>query len=372
EMLLLIAGIWVLKNVWQEKISPPAFLALFFVSVTGFLTHYDFWVFYAVMSALFCLCLLLMAVKRRDKMFWRSRELRCVLIWCVDFGAALFTTILIFPYCRWNLNRGKGQMALRSIFEFSAEKLQQIMWGYRRLSGAVFGEALSAGVGLIIMFGCIIGGGIVLYRRKEQRALTVLALTVLTAQAYQFAVCFTMPDVCEERYLWGEITIMTLCMFWGGILLLQVCFSKVKNEKGCRIGQWAAGIILFVCILAGQISVINAGRGVAYLFYEEKDVDVLREHSSIPWIVYGPTVGVYSYYDWLIPEQICFLTQEDTPEDMAAIQNLRGEDGFILYVYEDYFYHALELFEQELGRELKGSYLFRSTNLSVYLISSCP
>lgn len=376
EVLLLLAGIWILKNVWQEKISPPAFLTLFFVSVTGFLTHYDFWVFYAVLSAIFCLYLLLTAVKRRDKMFRRSRELRCVLIWCADFGVALFTTILIFPYCRWNLNRGKGQMALRSIFDFSADKLQQIIWGYRRLSGAVFGENLPAGVGLIIMFGCIIGGGIVLYRRKEQKAMAVLALTVLTAQAYQLAVCFTMPAASEERYLWGEITIMVLCMFLGGILLLQVCFSRVKNEKGRRISQWVTGIVLFACITAGQISVIDDGRGVAYLFYEEKDVDVLKEHSSIPWIVYGPMVGaysysgVYSYYDWLIPERICFLTQEDTSEDMEAIQELSGEDGFILYVYEDYFPHVLELFEQELGRELDYSYLFRSTNLSVYLIGS--
>lgn len=368
EILLLLVELWILKGVWRNKLSPAAFLVLFLVSVTGFLTHYDFWVFYAVTAALFCLWLLLSAVRRRDKMFLRSRELRCVLIWCIDFGLALFSTILIFPYCRWNLNRGKGQMALHSIFDFSAGKLQQIAWGYRRLSGSIFGETLPAGVGLIIIFGCILGGGLVLYRRKERKALTGLALTVLAAQAYQFAICFTMPDAFEERYLWGEFTIMLLCMFWGGILLLQTCFSKIKNQKTCGISRWITGVTLFVCILAGEISIIGGGRGVAYLFYEGKDVDVLKEHSDIPWIVYGPTVGVYSYYDWLIPERICFLTLEDTPEDMTAIRELQNEDSFILYTYENYFSHALELFEEELGRELEGRYLFRSTNLSVYLV----
>jgi len=372
ELLLLLAGLWVLKSVWRDRLSPAAFLVLFFVSVTGFLTHYDFWVFYAVTAALFCLYLLFSAIRRRDKRFWRSRELRCVLTWCADFGLALLTTIWIFPYCRWNLNRGKGQIALRSIFDFSAEKLQQIVWGYRRLSGAVFGEALPVGIGLIIMFGCIIGGGITLYGRKEQKALAGLVLTVLAAQAYQFLICFTMPDVPEERYLWGEITIMVLCMLWGGMLLLQAGFLKIKNEKARWIGQYITGVVLCGSILAGQLWIIDSGRGVTYLFYEEKDVDVLKQHSGIPWIVYGPTVGVYSYYDWLIPERICFLTLEDTPEDRSAIRELQGEDSFILYVYEDYFPHTMELFEQELGRELQESYLFRSTNLSVYLVGSRP
>ena len=42
----------------------------------------------------------------------------------------------------------------------------------------------------------------------------------------------------------------------------------------------------------------------------------------------------------------------------------------ILHLYEEYFPHALELFEQELGRKLEARYLFNSTNLSVYLIES--
>ncbi|MCM1058217.1 MAG: hypothetical protein NC517_11510 [Firmicutes bacterium] len=232
EMLLLIAGLWVLKNVWRDKLSSTAFLFLFLISVTGFLTHYDFWVFYAIMATLFCLYLLLLAFRKRDKGFWRSRALRSVLIWCADFGLALYTTILIFPYCRWNLNRGKGQIALHSLFDFSAEKLERIAWGYRRLSAAVFGETVSAGAGLIVMFGCIVGGGILLYRRKEYKILTGLVLTVLLAQAYQLVICFTMPGASEERYLWGEITIMTLCMFGGGICCCRPAFQR-SRMRGC-------------------------------------------------------------------------------------------------------------------------------------------
>ena len=64
------------------------------------------------------------------------------------------------------------------------------------------------------------------------------------------------------------------------------------------------------------------------------------------------------------------LTIGDTIEDRWAVQKQQDENRFILHLYEVYFPHALELFEQELGRKLEGRYLFKSTNLSVYLIES--
>lgn len=372
QVLLLLAGMWVLKSVWKNKLSPLSFIGLYLISVFGFLTHYDFWVYYAMTAAFFCMWLLAMAVKRGGRMFWRSREFICVLIWCADFALALISTILIFPYCRWNLNRGKGQTALHSLFDFSATKLKQIVWGYERLSDAVFGDSVPVTAGLLIMFGCIIGGGILLYKNKEKKLLTELALTVLTAQGYQLAVCFTMPDAWEERYLWGTFTLMMFCMVWGGILLLRFCFSKIAEDRVRRLSIFVTGMILSVCIFIGELIIIDNGRGVTYLFQEQKDVTVLKSHKDIPWIVYGPTGGVYSYYDWLIPKKICFLTDEDTVKDRQALQEIQGENRFILYLLEDYFPHTLELFEQELGRNLEGRYLFRSTNLSVYLIEAQP
>lgn len=378
QVLLLFAGMWVLESVWKNKLSPLSFIGLYLISVIGFLIHYDFWVFYAVTAAFCCMWLLVMAVKRRGKLFWRSMEFGCVLIWCADFALALFSTILIFPYCRWNLNSGKGQTALHSLFDFSTTKLKQIIWGYERLSGIVFGESVPVAAGLLLMFGCIIGGGILLYKNKEKKQLTGLVLTVLIAQGYQLAVCFTMPAGWEERYLWGTFTLMMLCMVWGGILLLRFGFSKINEDRIRRLGIYATGVILSACIFTGELIIIDSGRGIAYLFQEEKDVDVLKANADIPWIVYGPAIegfsaiGVYSYYDWLIPEKICFLTTEDTIEDRWAIKELQGENRFILYLYEEYFPHALELFEQELGRELEGKYLFPSTYLSVYLIESQP
>lgn len=368
QMLLLLAGMWVLNSIWKNKLSPFSFIGLYLISVIGFLTHYDFWVFYAITAALFCLWLLFLAYKKRGKMFWRSKEFGCVLIWCIDFALALFSTILLFPYCRWNLNRGKGQIALYSLMDFSSEKIKQIIWGYERLSRSIFGENMPVAAGLLLIFGCIIGGGILLYRKKEKKLLTGYVLTMLVAQSYQIVVCFTLPDAWEERYLWGEFTLVMLCMAWGGILLLNCIFDKIKDSRYRRISILLTSIILSVCILAGEFSIIDDGRGVAYLFQEEKDVKVLEAHKDIPWVIYGPTGGVYSYYDWLIPQKICFLTENDTDEDRWAIQELQDESSFILYSFEEYYPHALELFEQELGEKLEGNFLFRSTNLSIYLI----
>ncbi|MGN0167102.1 MAG: hypothetical protein ACI4AB_03585 [Acetatifactor sp.] len=372
EGLLLLGGFWILRNAEREKMSFGVFAYLLAVSLFGFLTHYDFWIFYAVTAACFCLWLLLVAVGKQRKgqeRFWISREFRYVLAWTGNFAVSIFVTTWIFPYCKWNLNRGKGEMALHSVFDFSGEKLQQIGWGYQRLSASVFGEKIPAAAGLAVMFCCIAGGAVILYRKKEVKKLTGLLLTVLIAQLYQLVVCFTLPDAWEERYLWGTFTFMMLCMVWGAVLLGQFIFSKIRNDRTRKICQIALPTVLVICTLGGEAAVIEGGKGIAYLLQPEKDMSALEECSGIPWLVYGPTVGVYSYYDWIIPERICFLTSENTPEDAAAVHGLEGESSFVLYSYEDLCEQAIGFFEQELGKTITVEYLTKSTNLTVYLVN---
>ena len=132
----------------------------------------------------------------------------------------------------------------------------------------------------------------------------------------------------------------------------------------------ALSFILTAGILAGELSIIDGGYGIAYLFQPDKDISVLKEHSEIPWIVYDPTLGIYSYYDWLIPEQICFLSRDNTAEDAEALCRLEGRENFVLYIYEDYLPDALAFFEDTLGRDYSVRYLTKSTNLTVYLVET--
>ena len=151
---------------------------------------------------------------------------------------------------------------------------------------------------------------------------------------------------------------------------MQFCYCSpvsLKSIKVRRISQWIIGIILSVYILTVQLSIIDFGKGVAYLFYEEKDMNLLVENRDIPWIVYGAT-DVYSCYDWRIPEKICFLSSDITAEDTAAVQKLQENESFVLYSYEDQLTTALTFFEDTLGRKLSAQYLTKSTNFNVYLI----
>lgn len=367
QLCLLLAGLWILRDVDNAKMKPGAFVFLFIISIMGFLTHYDFWIFYAITAVLFCILLLLRAV-RRGKGFWFTREFRYVLAWVGNFVCSLFVTILIFPYCRWNLNRGKGQTALQSIFVFSLDKLKNILWGYERLAASIFGDAFPMAGALLILFACIAGGAVVLYKKKEIKKLVGIVLLVLAAQGYQFVVCFTLPDAQEERYLWGGFTVMMFCMVWGGILILQELFLKIQDVNIRKKVKYVALLILTGGILIGELAIIDGGKGVAYLFHPDKDISLLQEHSKEPWIVYGPTVGVYSYYDWIIPEQICFLSQDNTAEDVAAFKILEDRGSFVLYIYEEYLPYALDFFSEVSGRNFVSQYLTRSTNLTVYLI----
>lgn len=377
ELLLLLGALRILRESGGGRMRPGVFLYLFPVSVAGFLTHYHYWIFYAVTAVCFCGWLLIAAWRKQGRKFWAAREFRYAAAWAGNFAVSLLTTIFLFPYCRWNLNRGKGQTALYSLFDFSAEKGKQIQWGYERLSASLFGEGVPAAGGLLILFGCILGGAVILYRRKQKARFAGLVLVVLAAQAYQFFVCFTMPDAWEERYLWCVFTFMMLCAVWCGILLYDCLAALVREKmyrkglqiKGRKAAGRAAALFLTAGIVWGELSVIDGGRGVAYLFHPEKDLALLQDNSSLPWIVYGPTVGVYSYYDWIIPDRICFLTRDRSAEDREAVKLLE-EDRFVLYLYEDYLSEALAFFEEELGEEVRAQYLTRSTNLAVYLIEA--
>ncbi|MCD8131822.1 MAG: hypothetical protein LUE16_11215 [Lachnospiraceae bacterium] len=351
------------RKPWKEAVF------LFLASTAGFLTHYDYWIFYAVTVTLVCLWLLILSFQKKGRAFWRSREFGFVLVSVCDFVLSLASTIAIFPYCRWNLNRGKGQIALSSLFVFSEEKAEHILWGYQRLSISMFGDSVPVWLGLLIIMACIFGGGVLLYQKKEYRKLRNFILSAAAAQAYQLIVCFTLPDAEEERYLWGSFMIMMWCAAWGAFLLLEKCFAAVRKKKYGKIFSCAVTVALTVCIFLGELTVINGGYGVAYLFYPGKDRELLEEYAEIPWLVYGPVVEVYSYYDWIIPDQICFLGGEQTETDAEAIKEKAGEESFLLYVYADYFQEAVEFLEQTLCREVEAEYLMQSTNFFVYVVS---
>ncbi|MBE5867830.1 MAG: hypothetical protein E7293_02580 [Lachnospiraceae bacterium] len=369
-LLLLMGGLWVLQDCKRPKMSPVLFIYLYIISVIGLLTHYDFWIFYAITAALFCLWLLILAVRKGRLRFWTTGEFKYVLAWVGNFAASLLTTIFLFPYCRWNLNRGKGETALKSIFDFSAKKLQDIGWGYERLSACLFGEKFPPILGLLLIFGCILDGAVLLYKRKEMQKLTGLILTVLTAQAYQFVVCFTFPADREERYLWCVYTILLFCMAWGAILLLQALLSLVKDAAVRKMAGRITYAILAIGILAAEWLVIDSGKGIEYLSHPAKDMSVLQAHSDIPWVVYGQVTGAHSYYDWTLPEQICFLTLEDTPEDLAAVKELRDTDSFLVYIPGDYRDQAVTYFQEELGRKFDSQFLTNSIKYNVYLMSA--
>ena len=363
EVLLILGALWILREV-KGKMRFLPFIYLYIISIFGFLIHYDYWIFYAVTATVFCCWLLFKAWKERGKKFFATRTFGYVLAWGGNFVASLLTTILIFPYCRWNLNKGKGQTALYSIIVFSKEKWENILWGYERLAKGVFGNGMPTVLGLGILFGCILGGGWLLVKRKEFAKATGLFLTMAVTQAYQVVVCFTLPAEREERYLWGSSSIFFFCVCYGAFVLVRSVLPLVKKVWIRSV----AVIVLVVGIVLGEWLVLDNGYNVPYLFHPDKDVEVLEEHGEVPWVVYGPTLGVYSYYDWLIPEKICFFSLEEGAKEVSAAKELEGEACFVVYTYPDYIGQAEAFFEQCLGVELSNRYLTHSTNLGVFLL----
>lgn len=366
EIALLACSYSIVKNAIKRKIKITDWIILFLSSLAGFLCHYDYWIFYAITAAVSCLFMLFFAVYRNKKKWNKDVLFYTIIIWIADFAISLFTTTLLFPYCKWNLKRGKGDTAINSIFVFSKEKLDHILWGLRRISQSFWGDGFPWIIGLILFALLTVSGLLILKRRGKKTEASFLLGTVLIALLYMFAVCFTLPDVEEERYLWGGLTVLTICTFFNGWLLLEEISGLFKHDRDRTIFKTVGAISLISIVLVVQIIVIDSGNGIAYLKNPTKDHSLLEDNKDIPWIVYGSTVGVYSYYDWLIPKEICFISMDGTNEDIECVKRLTGEEKFLVYVYEDFEPEAREFFENCLSQKIASSYLTRSTNLSVY------
>lgn len=367
EMLLLATGFWILRAAKDGRIRAGSMLCLYGVSLVGLLTHYHFWVFYAVTAMFFCLKLLWDSVRMGKRQFYKTRTFHNVVAWVGNFVVSLLSTIALFPYCQWNLNRGKGEIALKSVFDFSSDKLTNLIWGFRNISIVILGESLPVWLGLLLLGGSILGVILLLCKRKERDRLIQLVLVLLVALTYQLIVCFTMPAEAEERYLWGTYTLLMLCAAYGVIRMGLVIYERVRDKKVQKNLLLLSGVILMAAILGLEYKTIDGGRGVTFLFDESRDVRVLEEYKEIPWLVYG--VSIYSYFDWTIPEKICFLLPQDESEKtLQAIDKLQGQESFVLYAFESNYAEAVEFLERELGVALEGEHITDSTAFSVYLM----
>ena len=113
---------------------------------------------------------------------------------------------------------------------------------------------------------------------------------------------------------------------------------------------------------------LNRGNNISYLMYPDKNIPLLESYSDVPWLVYGPICGVYSYYDWIIPKELCFVTEDKAEEDAQAVEYLKDKDSFVLYVNEGLLEDAVDFIGSVNGTDYSVEYLMQSTNLKVYAI----
>ena len=207
-----------------------------------------------------------------------------------------------------------------------------------------------------------------MYKKKEYYKMELMLLSTTALQIYQWVICLTMPSGNEERYLWGSYTITFMVSVWGAYLLVEAFVEKVTVAKNLRWKKELLIIIIALIALLGQIREADAGKGIVYLFHKDKDVTALKEKSQIPWIVYGPQGGVYSYFDWFIPEKICFLSGQENFDEWQVLEEIKDSKELILYTGEASLEQAVEMLSQAMNRELQTIYLNNSVNMNVYIV----
>ena len=351
----------------KKKLSPITFIGLFFVTLIGLLTHYDFWIFYAVAASTICIYLLISSIiytcksseNNKLKNIIKSKQFIGVLIWIASFAVALISMDRLFPYWKWNLHKDKGDQALSSLTVFSEEKIQNILWGYSTIPNYIMG-AIPVILGIIIILAVIVIALIILKNKKRSFEFICLLLTVIISNVYLIAVCFTLPAAKEFRYLWCIISLLQLCFVWS----IAIIVNHLDTNKTII---YIIGII--ACLVLSTINIIlaNGGKNIAYLYYEDKDTNALNQYADIPWVVYGPIGGVYSYYDWIIPNKICFIDDINREEAKDILKELESKD-YILYSMEEYKEEAVDYINSITDNNQSASYLTKSVSLKVYLV----
>lgn len=382
------------------------YVGIFLVGLAGFLTHFHFWVFYAATASVFCLYLLIAGVKNKKL----AISVKTVAVWVLAFLLSIGGTIGLFRYCIWNLNRDKGKTALGQVVKFSGEKLQKLRWGFTSLSQVLFGERLPELVGVLFLFGVIAVGAFLLYKiekDKKEKELAVqntqdfqqmknsedqrktryayrktraLLLMLGTALLYQCVVCFTLPAGWEVRYLWGSHTILLFCFTWCLLVIVESLWKKCNRAR-----KWMLVAVCFF-LLSSLPMAIDGGNGITYLRDSEKNIDVLRTYREYPWVVadFEPGFGTFSYFDFLMPGKICFMTSQGLDGEEKIIEDLAQEGRFILYCLpdrieelEDFLEESMRAMTTDLSmgqgekisvKDIRSMPVTKSTYLTVYLV----
>ncbi|MBR6307116.1 MAG: hypothetical protein IKR39_00740 [Lachnospiraceae bacterium] len=364
EILLLVLSFRIIGREKWSAATLVDYVLIYAVTTVGLMTHYDFWIFYGFCAAFCCLFLLGKAFKQwktlHAKVLW-SYQTKLVYGWCISFAAALLTLDRLFPYWKWNLHKGKGQTALSSLVMLSHDKLDNIGWGFKRLVAVLFGEKAPVLPVIIAFYALIVISLIVLSRKERFAEVRAIVITMAVSVAYRLVVCYTLPDAREERYLWCAITLEALCFGYSVIVLIQT-FLKSKTLK------YIIAVVLCMGVTLLNVLNLNRGNNISYLMYPDKNIPLLESYSDVPWLVYGPICGVYSYYDWIIPKELCFVTEDKAEEDAQAVEYLKDKDSFILYVNEGLLEDAVDFIGSVNGTDYSVEYLMQSTNLKVYAI----
>lgn len=278
----------------------------------GLLTHFYFWIYAGIYSALYCISLML---KKKWKEFFQ---------YIIIFALSGIVTSVIFPQWIRNIFMSptqKGWTSLMSIFDFSSftEKISGTLKACNRI---LF---FDTPVYILIPFLFIVSA-VILYlivNDKENVKAFIASkkfLIILSSIIYIIFVGYTQPDEgAVERYFWVPsfvILIATAELFIKAIMLSHARKLKVSN-----IIYVIYLLVFFAIIITSAINVFTLKNEGYLAKTEAKVMTELKDYKDIPWLVVSDDPNAYAYkYMLTIPSSFAFVKNEDAEAILTALQ----------------------------------------------------
>lgn len=302
SVFFLAASILVVRSLDEDALSWATVMALFFVSVAGFLTQY-FFVLFAFPLYLVCgICLLV------------RRRVRCAAKFALATAGGIACAMAIFPPSIGHLlASGRGKQALDRAATGDSF-LAFLRQDWHLLNSTDFGGMLPAILAVIIVLGLIAalrrrhGGTRVPAVSNGPRHLASghaervrwdrLAILAVATVAFVTAVARVAP-FASIRYLMAANPVLVLTVM---TLLYGMAWALFEGSGKCGMGAAAA----LACVLATGVLMSGMGfaQGIKYFHQENDAVAALADKNDAMVVAYADQV----YLEAMLPDAVGYET----------------------------------------------------------------
>lgn len=318
-------------KLYQKQVKIWTYIGLGAVTFVGFMTHYYFAIYVALFSAFFMLYKLLQKNWKQTAAYLAS------MVSAVGVSTAFFPAWIPQIF-----SSDKGSSSIDAMNDWSAIG-EEVLEALKDVGEFIFTDKAWLYWLLLIII------SVLFFTIKDSELIDVkrnFGFHLVTQMIYYCLVAHVMPSP-EPRYYWAVVIIQCITA------LYMLAYSL--KHYGMLEKKIVIGILLGITAIYTAFF-LERMEDVPYHGADFKEGRLIMEgYEKTPWIIYGEKDWVLhcTAFDFLIPEQLMFITDAST---LGYDEVLRNSEEIVLYVRAE---EDLEATIEQLTQVSGNTYSYR-------------